>query len=99
MDLYAVNMMPGTYVITHISLLHASIIAHAQDPFSQFDSITVRAHRLLRSLQTNDLGVEFTLRYHHFMMTGNPGWDEPSSRSGGWGYHHFGVVVEGGVRA
>jgi len=47
MDPYAISMMPDTFVAAHISLLHASIIAHAQDPFFKFHSITVRAYRLL----------------------------------------------------
>ena len=41
MDPYAVNMMPGTSVVAYILLLHASIIAHAQDPFSEFASRSV----------------------------------------------------------
>jgi len=31
---YAVNMMLGTFVATHISLLHTSMVAHIQGPFS-----------------------------------------------------------------
>ena len=77
MDPYAVNMIPGSSVAAHISLLHTSIIAHAQDPLSEFDNITVRACRLLWSLPTIDPYVKFRLRHHHSMMTGNLGWDEP----------------------
>jgi len=40
-------MMSGTFVAAHISFLHASVIAHIHDPFLEFDSITVRACRLL----------------------------------------------------
>jgi len=47
MDSYAVNMMPGTSVAAYISLLHASMIAHVQEPLSEFHNITVRACRLL----------------------------------------------------
>ena len=77
MDPYAVNMMHGTFVAAHIALLHASRIAHAQDPFFEFHNITVRAFRLLWSLPMVDPWIEFRLRYHHFMITGNPGWDGP----------------------
>ena len=77
MDPYGVNMMPGASMAAHIVLLHASIEAHAQDPFSEFHSITVRAHRLLWSLPAVHPWVEFRLRYHHYMITGNPGWDGP----------------------
>jgi len=44
MDPDTVNMMPGTSVAAHISLLHNGMIAYVQDPFSEFCSITVRAH-------------------------------------------------------
>jgi len=36
-------MMPAASMAAHIALLHASIEAHAQDPFSEFHSVTVRA--------------------------------------------------------
>ena len=75
MDPYGVNMMSGAYMVTHIALLHDTIEAHAHVPFSKFHSITVRAHRLLWSLATVDLWVEFRLHYHHYMVTGNPDWD------------------------
>ena len=64
-------------MIAHIALLYMSIEAHAQDPYSEFHSITVRAHRLLCSLPTVDPWVEFRLYYHHFMIIANTGWDEP----------------------
>ena len=50
MDPYGINMLPGGSMIVHITLLHAGIEAHAQDPYSEFYSITVRAQRLLWSL-------------------------------------------------
>ena len=94
MDPYVVNMMPGTSVATHIPLLHASLIAHAQDPFSEFHTITVRAHRLLWPLSTVDLWVEFRLCYHHFMMTGSPGWDEPRLQvQGAWATITSGLLL------
>jgi len=77
MDLYVVNMMPSSFMAAHISLLHASMIAHAQDPFFEFHNIMVCACRLLWPLPTVDQWVEFKLRYHHFMMTENLGWDGP----------------------
>lgn len=69
------NMMPSTPVVAHVSPLHASMIAHAQDRFSEFHNITVRANRLFWSLPIVDLLIEFRLRYRHFIMTGNLGWD------------------------
>jgi len=85
MDPYVVNMIPGISMAARISQLHASIIAHAQDPFSEFYNITVRAHILLWSLLTVDPWVKFRLYYHHFMMTGNPGWDGPRFQvEGAW---------------
>jgi len=77
MDPYAVSLMPGASVAAHIALLHASIEAHAQDPFFEFHSITVRAHRLLWSLPTVHRWIEFRLCYHHYMITRNLSWDEP----------------------
>ena len=77
MDPYGVNIMSGASMAAHIALLHASIEAHAQDPFSEFHSITVCAHRLLWSLPTVHSWVESRLHYHHYMVTGNQGWDEP----------------------
>jgi len=70
MDPYAVNMMSDASVAAHISLLHASMIAHAWDPFSKFHSITVRACRLLWSLPKVTPCVEFRIHYHDFMMMG-----------------------------
>ena len=75
MDPYGVNMMLGASIATHIALLHASIEAHAHDPFSEFHMITVRAHRLLWSLPTVHPWIEFRLRHRHYMVTGNPGRD------------------------
>jgi len=43
MDPYDVNMLSGGSMIVHIMLLHSNIEAHAQDPYSEFRSITVRA--------------------------------------------------------
>jgi len=77
MDPYGVNMLLGGSMIAYIVLLHASIKAHAQDPYSEFRSITVRAQRLLWSLPLVGPWVEFRHRYYDFMMTGNPGLDGP----------------------
>jgi len=76
-DPYGINILPGGSMIAHIVLLHASIEAHAQDPYSEFRSITVCAQRLLGSLPLVDPWVEFKHRYHDFMITGNPGLDGP----------------------
>ena len=75
MDPYGVNMLRDGSMLAHIILLHASIEAHAQDPYSEFHSTTVRAQRLLGSLPLVDPWAEFRLRYHDFMITRNPGWD------------------------
>ena len=40
MDPYAIKMMPGTSVATHISRLRASMMAYMQYPFFKFHSIT-----------------------------------------------------------
>ena len=77
MDLYTVTMMSGTSVAAHISLFYASMVAHAQDPFSEFHSIILRVCRVLWSLCTVDMWVEFRLHCHDFMMKGNPSWDGP----------------------
>ena len=74
MDPYAINLMLGASMASHIALLHASIEVHAQDPFSEFHSATVRGHRLLWSLPTVQLWVDFRLCHHHYMVTRNPGW-------------------------
>ena len=62
MDPYGVNMMSGLSMAAHIALLHASIEAHAQDPFYEFHGITVRAHRLLWSLPKVNPRMELRLR-------------------------------------
>ena len=77
MDPYGVNMMSGASIATHIALLHARIETHAQDLFSEFHSITVRAHRLHWCLPAVHLWVEFRLCYHHYIVIGNPGQDDP----------------------
>ena len=62
-------------MMAHIALLHASIEAHAQDPYFEFHIITVCAQRLLGSLPLVDPWVEFRLHYHDFIIIGNPGLD------------------------
>ena len=62
-----------------------SMETHAQDPYSEFHSITVRAHRLLWSLPLVGPWVEFKHRYHNFMMIGSPGLDGPRFQAqGAW---------------
>ena len=46
MDLYSVDMMLDAYALIHISLLHARIVAHMQDPSSKLHSHMVRTCRL-----------------------------------------------------
>jgi len=50
MDLYAVSMVLGAYVLTHIFLSHASVVAHMQKSYCRFHSHMVRTSRLLWSL-------------------------------------------------
>jgi len=50
MDIYTVDMMLGAIVLTYISLLHASMVAHVQDSYSRFHSYMVSTYRLHRSL-------------------------------------------------
>ena len=85
MDPYGVNMLPGGSMIAHIVLLLASIEAHAQDPYSEFRSITVRAQRMFGSLPLVDPWVEFRHRYHDFIVTGNLGLDGLGFRPSGHG--------------
>ena len=56
MDPYIVNMMPGTSVDIHISLLHAIIVAYVQDPYAEFHSVTAHTHGMLLSLSIIALG-------------------------------------------
>jgi len=85
MDPYAVNLMLGASMAAHIALLHASIEVHAQDPFSEFHNAMVRRHRLLWFVPAVHPWVEFRLHYHHYIVTGNPGWDGPRFQAkGAW---------------
>ena len=52
MDPYAINMMLGTSMATHIFRLLASTIAHMHDPYFEFHNVTARARGLLRPLPT-----------------------------------------------
>jgi len=62
MDLYAVDMTLGPSVLMHISLLHASMVAHMQEPYSGFYSHMVHTCRLLWSLPTSvPLGFVITI--------------------------------------
>ena len=70
-------------MIAHIALLHISMEAHAQDPYSEFHSIAFRARRLLWSLPPVGPWVEFRHRYNDFMMPGNPGVDAPRFQAQG----------------
>ena len=83
MDPYGVNLLLGGSMIAHIALLHISMEAHAQDPYSEFHSITVRVQRLLWSLPPVGPWVEFRQRYYDFMTTGNPGIDRPRFQAQG----------------
>jgi len=46
-DPYAINMLSGTLVATHVFLLHADMAALMQDPVLQFNSTLVCMHILL----------------------------------------------------
>ena len=41
------NMMLGVSMVTHIFLLHTGVVAHMQDPYSEFYTPMVYTHRLL----------------------------------------------------
>ena len=56
---YTASILPITFVATHISSLHASIVAHMQDRFSEFYSVTGYKCRLLWSLPRIAPWVEF----------------------------------------
>jgi len=75
MDPYSINMMLGTSVANHISLLHASMIAHMQDPLFDFYSVTILTHRLLWFLPIVTPWVEFRIRFYDFIVTRALGWD------------------------
>jgi len=77
MDPYNVNMMSGTFVVTYMSQLHATMIAHTQDPYSEFHIPIVCAYRLLWSLPTINPRVEFRIQYHDFMTIRALGCNKP----------------------
>ena len=63
------NMMSGTSVSMHMSLLHDSRVAYMQDPFLSF--IMLRSVHIGRwSLRTVASWVAFGAQYHEFMTTG-----------------------------
>jgi len=47
MDPYTVSIFLATFVVIHISLLHAIMVVHMQNHFSKFYSTIVRTRRLL----------------------------------------------------
>ena len=57
-----VDMMSGTSVTAHISLLYASMVAHMRDPYSEFHSFMVCRDRLLQSLPIIAPWVELRIR-------------------------------------
>ena len=71
----AMQMEPHTPMAVHITILHAAMMAHAQDPFFEFHDMVTRTRRLLGSLPLATPWHEFRLRYHDFMTTGDPGVD------------------------
>ena len=77
MDPYAVNMMSVTYVAIHIFWLDANMVAHMEDPYSEFYSVTVHTPKLLCSLPTVAPWVEVRTRYDDFVMTRAWEQDEP----------------------
>ena len=68
---------------THISFLHASMVGHMQNPYSEFHSVTIRTHQVLFPLSIVAPWVNFKTQYHDFMMT---------RTQGGWvRFQHQGV--------
>ena len=53
------NMMSCTSTVTHIFLLHASVVVHMEDSYSEFHSTTVCSHKLLQFLPTIASWAEF----------------------------------------
>ena len=47
MDSYVVSILLVTFMATHISLLHGSMVVHLQNAFPKFHSVIVRTRRLL----------------------------------------------------
>ena len=92
------NMMSRTSITSHISLLHASMVAHMQDPFSKFHDVIARTRRLLWSLPTVVPWVEFRTHYHDYVTTGALEWDGPSCSFRELGYYYYRVAEEGGVQ-
>ena len=70
-------MMLGISMATHITLLHASMVAHIQDPFSEFHSVMVRTRRLLWSVPIVAPRINFRAQYDDFMTTEASRWDRP----------------------
>ena len=64
---------PQDLVVAHISQSHVTILAHMQDPQSEFYDVLIPTHRILWYLQFVATLNEFQLRYHNFMMIGDSG--------------------------
>jgi len=47
---YTVQKAPQTPMAAHITNLYAAMMAHVQDPFSEFHDMVTRTRRLLGSL-------------------------------------------------
>jgi len=77
MGTYVIYMMPGTSITAYLFHLHASVVAHMQDPYSEFHYVNIRTYRLLWSWLTMPTWVKFRDQYHDFMVIGAPGWDGP----------------------
>ena len=73
---YTMQMAHNTSMVVHITNLHEAMMAHVQDPFSEFHDVVARMLRFLGSLPLVAPWHEFRLRYHNFMATGDPGVDE-----------------------
>jgi len=84
---------------THISFLHASMVAHMQNPYSEFHSVTIRTHQVLFPLSIVAPWVNFKTQYHDFMTTRTQGGVGQILASGGLDYHYCRVVTQRGVRA
>ena len=69
MDPHLIHMVPGTSVAAHICQLHAAMLIHMQDPYSEFHSVLERTRTLLWSLPFEFPWSEFRLQYHDFMIT------------------------------
>ena len=70
LDLY-IHMTLGALLVVCIFLLHVAMVAHMQDPFSEFHNVLDHTHRLSWSLAVAAFWDLFRLQYYGFMVMGD----------------------------